>query len=838
MNIYILLLLTFCTVASSPFSIFAQDVRSSAIENPYSKANVGDWVQRKWIIKYSDSDTASSTMVERETVKEKNKDHVVISNKLTINDGDTKESERIVSLVEPFTILQSLGYKAPGFPIQVSGKGVEPLVVSDQNIESQWQLYVLSGGLGGATSEQKVWRSDKIPVDGLVKRIHTTRDYVSTTTLVAFGFANEVVRKLPKDTPIAMESVPSRSKWVNSVGISFMPIECGSFTMGQMNRSEFLQKYMDLRGDQRFALILQSPPKREVLIERDFYAAAHEVSIGQFRVFVNATGYKTDGEKDGVGGTGLKKDGTWGHSTEFSWQQYGFAVTDDYPVANVSWNDTKAFCSWLSKKEAVQYRLLTEAEWEYCCRGSTTTNFSSGNEPASLKGFANVADVSLVKVSPGMRWGLSHDDGFAYSAPVGTFKSNAFGLHDMHGNLLEWCSTEFDPFEPIPGIGGPKPASKQYVVRGGHWFGEPERASSSCRSGADPDHRMSLIGFRIATNDRLGASKVSKKEDLSSSAIPKSKSPGRYRMSLLSDAEGRPTVATRLTNTGIVLGFVNQERKSPQFCTWQLGKQSMVSSKGTSFVADINNNGELVATEVTKERDGSQSYFHKSGRLVEITPSPANALHMLVAVNSTGQIAGYTFAASGVNSWIYDNGTFSPLSGLGGNETLAFAINERGAVTGTAKLASGIKHAFIAMGEKNQDLGTLGGIESDAFDINDEGVVVGKSQITSGEKRAFVWRDKTMSELKTPNVSGTRVGQSEALSINNTGWIVGSEQSGNKEKQGIIWVEGVGFSLNDLVERSDGWVLQVAGAINDAGQIAGTAYKNGIGRAVLLTPIP
>jgi probable HAF family extracellular repeat protein len=211
---------------------------------------------------------------------------------------------------------------------------------------------------------------------------------------------------------------------------------------------------------------------------------------------------------------------------------------------------------------------------------------------------------------------------------------------------------------------------------------------------------------------------------------------------------------------------------------------------------------------------------------------------MLVAVNSTGQIAGYTFAASSVNSWIYDNGTFSPLSGLGGNETLAFAINERGAVTGTAKLASGIKHAFIAMGEKNQDLGTLGGIESDAFDINDEGVVVGKSQITSGEKRAFVWRDKTMSELKTPNVSGTRVGQSEALSINNTGWIVGSEQSGNKEKQGIIWVEGVGFSLNDLVERSDGWVLQVAGAIIDAGQIAGTAYKNGIGRAVLLTPIP
>ena len=841
-----LFLLACCTVLNKPSETFSQDVRANAVKNPYSNAKVGDWVKRKYVIKYSDSSMPISTLDELETVKEKNEDRVVISNRLTFSDGDTTETERIVSLVEPFTILQSLGYKPPGFPIRISGKGVESFTFAGKDIDTEWQTYVLSGGLGGATSEQKIWRSDKIPLDGMVNRIHTSMDSVSTTTLVEFGFAGDDLRPHQASTTPAIKAAPIRSKWVNSIGISFMPIASGNFTMGQMNRSEFLLQSMELPMKQRLELLLQNPPKREVLIDRDFYAAAHEVTIGQFREFVTATGYKTDAEKDGVGGTGLKKDGTFGHSTEFTWRQYGFQVTDDHAVANVSWNDAKAFCKWLSQKESVQYRLLTEAEWEYCCRASTTTSYSTGDDPVTLKGHANIADAALRKVTPLLEWDLAFDDGFSYIAPVGRFKANSFGLYDMHGNLLEWCESEFDPFEPMPDVGAPKPKSTQYVVRGGHWFGEPERSTSSCRSGADPNHHMSLIGFRIATNGRQESENISKKEnakaDLSqgTKVTPTKKDSGfpmKYRMTLLSDTQGRPTIATRITNAGVVLGLVNQVRKLPLFCKWNSEKQSMFALPENSLVADINNNGDWVATGTGETRDRSRVYVCRAGKITEISPTPSNGLHMIVAINSKGQCAGNAFAETGITTWIYEENTFKNLRGLGGNETSAFAINERGVVAGTATLATGEKHAFIAHGENSRDLGTIGGAESEALDINDHGVVVGISLVSNGDKRAFVWKDKVMTELTTPSILRARTGNSEALSLNNKGWIVGAEQIDQQEKRGIIWVDGNGYSLNDLVEQSDGWVIQMAGAINDSGQIAGTAYKNGLGSAVILTPI-
>ncbi len=827
----------------------AQDVRNKVTVNPYENASVGDWVRRKWTSKPSMSFIEESTMDETETVTQKDDDRVVIVNKLTLSGGDIVESEKTISLRAPYTILKSLGFDPPGFPITASGAGEETITMAGREFDAKWETFSLKADRGGPESKSKIWRSQDVPLDGLVKRIHTTSTGTSIVELVEFGFANEKREHAKASTPKEEGQPIVRSKWTNSIGISLLPITSGSFTMGQMDRPEFILKSMDLPVDQRLEFLLQSPPKRSVLIERDFYAAANEVTIGQYKAFVVASGYKTDAEIDGNGGTGLTRDGRWGQSPEFTWQNYGFQVTDDYPVGNVSWNDANAFCKWLSRSEELDYRLLTEPEWEYCCRAGTETSFFTGDDEKSLEGFANVADVSLLKVTPSLPWSLAYDDGYPYFAPVGKFRANGFGLHDIHGNMLEWCSSEFDAFEPIPEAEAPEAPIKQYVVRGGHWFGEPSRAGSACRSGADPHHRMSLIGFRIATEGQPDTVHISDKKQQTEIVLPKSvnedasqasKKPvvPRYRLTLLNDVQGRPTVAKRLSNTGIVLGFINQKGKHPIHCIWKSGTQTVVDLPGDSLVNDINDAGEWVATGVTKDRDVTRNYVWKIKGLTELSPKPANVLHMLAAINSKGQIAGTTFENSGVRSWVYENGGFTALADLGGKDARAFAINESGVVSGTAKTANGERHAFIGRGEKIRDLGTLGGPESEALDINDAGIVVGNAQTASGEHRAFVWKDKVMSELQTTSVVRMQGTASDAMSVNKLGWIVGGKETSNSPRQAVIWIDSVEYPLNELIDQADGWNLDLGASINDQGQIAATASKNGETSAVLLTPVP
>ena len=135
----------------------------------------------------------------------------------------------------------------------------------------------------------------------------------------------------------------------------------------------------------------------------------------------------------------------------------------DHPVVYVSWNDADEFCKWLSKKEGKTYRLPTEAEWEYACRAGTKTRYSFGDDPQELVRYANAADQDRKKLCPGCNVMipsfdasgkptgkkipfpfLAGSDGFAWTAPVGKYKPNAFGLYDMHGNGWEWCSDWFD----------------------------------------------------------------------------------------------------------------------------------------------------------------------------------------------------------------------------------------------------------------------------------------------------------------------------------------------------------------------------------------------------------
>jgi formylglycine-generating enzyme required for sulfatase activity len=172
-------------------------------------------------------------------------------------------------------------------------------------------------------------------------------------------------------------------------------------------------------------------------------------------------------------------------------------------VVNVSWNDAVAFCDWLSKEEGESYRLPTEAEWEYSCRAGRATRHFSGDDPETLAEIGNVADATVKEKFPNWSWPIKARDGYTFTAPVGRFQPNAFGLFDMHGNVGEWCADWYDAnyYAKLP-----SPAvdphnlfqSESRVARGGGWRHYLRYCRSGCRGGSTPDTRDNYLGFRVA----------------------------------------------------------------------------------------------------------------------------------------------------------------------------------------------------------------------------------------------------------------------------------------------------------------------------------------------------
>jgi formylglycine-generating enzyme required for sulfatase activity len=166
--------------------------------------------------------------------------------------------------------------------------------------------------------------------------------------------------------------------------------------------------------------------KHRARLTHPYYLGMHEVTVAQFRSFVEASGYVTDAERDG-GGQGFdRQSGTEVQVPEYDWRNVGWDQPDDAPVVNVTWNDARAFCRWLSDTEHALHRLPTEAEWEYACRAGTTTAFHSGITDVSLRDVANIADQSFSAAFHQLDWGASWDDSFAQTAHGGTIRTRSF----------------------------------------------------------------------------------------------------------------------------------------------------------------------------------------------------------------------------------------------------------------------------------------------------------------------------------------------------------------------------------------------------------------------------
>ncbi len=234
---------------------------------------------------------------------------------------------------------------------------------------------------------------------------------------------------------------------VNSIGMKLTLVPSGEFMMGSGESAEETAAFFKKNYPPEWRLtaddVKVEHPQHRVRITKPFFLGTYHVTRGQFRQFVKDSGYKTDAEKghepgadgwDGDTKEEMHGPGPHGFHKDYSWRKAGFEQTDEHPVVNVSWNDAAAFCEWLSKKERKTYRLPTEAEWEYACRAGTTTRYYRGDDPETLAKVANVADATAKAKFPEWTWTIKASDGYAFTAPVGQFKPNAFGLYDMHGN--------------------------------------------------------------------------------------------------------------------------------------------------------------------------------------------------------------------------------------------------------------------------------------------------------------------------------------------------------------------------------------------------------------------
>ena len=258
-----------------------------------------------------------------------------------------------------------------------------------------------------------------------------------------------IVTKPAKKTKAARKPLLQETV-TNSIGMTFVLIQAGSFMMGnKLNPKEVIEKYHGGEKD-FYEYYEQELPRHEVAISKPFYLQSTQVTQSQWQKVMNNNPSK--------------------------FKNCGYHC----PVENVSWADVQEFIIKLNKKEGTdKYRLPTEAEWEYACRAGTTSDFSFGNNPDKLDEYA---------------W----FDLNAYEPhPVGLKRPNAWGLYDMHGNVWEWCQDWYEDYSSEPLVDPTGPSSGSYHVRrGGSCKRDSANARCSDRSPNYDNRGNDETGFR------------------------------------------------------------------------------------------------------------------------------------------------------------------------------------------------------------------------------------------------------------------------------------------------------------------------------------------------------
>lgn len=289
-----------------------------------------------------------------------------------------------------------------------------------------------------------------------------------------------------------------RDRLKNGSDCSFCPemvvVPAGSFTMGS---PEAERKWaVEQSAEQEW--VDREKPQHLVKIEQPFAVGKHEVTRDQFAAFVQATGH------DMSGGCWENTGSEWKENAANSWRSPGFEQADRDPAVCVSWDDAKAYVVWLSETTGHRYRLPSEAEWEYAARAQTTTMRPWGDDRDNKAGcaYANGADLAAKEKFSHWRT-MDCYDGQVYTASVGSYSANAFGLHDMIGNTVEWVEDCWnESYESLwrPDDGGAWTSGDcgRRVLRGGSWSNNPGFLRSAFRGRGNSDDRGYNAGFRVA----------------------------------------------------------------------------------------------------------------------------------------------------------------------------------------------------------------------------------------------------------------------------------------------------------------------------------------------------
>ena len=230
-----------------------------------------------------------------------------------------------------------------------------------------------------------------------------------------------------------------------------------------------------------------------------FAIGKYEVTRGEYAAFTRDSGRAIGGDCYALDSAGL-----WEKQATTTWQSPGFSQSERDPVACISWEDAKAYVAWLSQKTGHRYRLLSESEWEYAARGGSTSKFWWGGGGNDHCGYANARDQTVKqKFSGWTDWteASSCNDGHLYTAPVGSYRPNGFGLFDMAGNVWEWaedCYAATYNLQPRNGAAYTSEACSSRVFRGGAWDNIPAGLGSAYRRRIRPTGRFDAGGFRVA----------------------------------------------------------------------------------------------------------------------------------------------------------------------------------------------------------------------------------------------------------------------------------------------------------------------------------------------------
>ena len=352
---------------------------------------------------------------------------------------------------------------------------------------TQKTVNVVEGQIAEVSAKLETGREITISTDGAGDKIYVDGNYVGVSplsTTLSFGSHNvKAVRgdKESKQTVTVAQSggdtnvklqfeLKNKTFTVNGVSFEMVAVKGGTFTMGCTR-----EQGGDCDDDER--------PSHSVTLS-DYYIGKYEVTVALFRAFVNETGYRTDADKGGW--SYIWNGSEWEKKSGVNWRcdvngKVRGSSEDNHPVIHVSWNDAVEFCNWLKQKTGANFRLPTEAEWEYAARGGAK---SRGYK---YSGSNSIGDVAWYGDNSGSK-----------THAVGTKSPNELGIYDMSGNVWEWCEDWYGDYSGGSQTNPKGPSSgSSRVRRGGSCYYGVKNCRVSYRSSDSPDNSDSFLGFRV-----------------------------------------------------------------------------------------------------------------------------------------------------------------------------------------------------------------------------------------------------------------------------------------------------------------------------------------------------